>query len=79
MTFTEMLFSFPGVIAMTFIVPAALALTIDWIAFVFDTVRDSKEPQAQPAPKGQNVIDFDTMAAISHIRNHEAMQFVSKN
>ncbi len=45
MTPFEILFSIPGIIAMTFLVPCALALIIDGTVFLFDTLRDSKEPE----------------------------------
>lgn len=39
---------------------------------------DKKVETPQPLPRGQNVIELDTIAAMAYIKNHEAMQFVKK-
>lgn len=88
MTLYEIVFSIPGIIAMTLIGPplflAALEILIAVIKAPFQIINEialavqKKEPQRQPIPQGSNVIELDTMAAMAHIRNHEAMKFVSK-
>ena len=88
MTLFEIIFSIPGIIAMTLIGPyiflAALELLFAIIKAPFQIINEialavqKEKPQRQPIPQGSNVIELDTMAALAYIKNHEAMQFVAK-
>lgn len=85
MTLFEMIFSIPGLIAMTFLGPIALGLVLitirdfsGWIADTVQSFRSEDRPRIPTAPKGENVIEIDTIAALAHIKNHPAMRFVEK-
>ena len=90
MTLFEIIFSIPGLIAMTFIGPIVLGLIIvtirDFIGWTIDTAQSFEtEPETQPvsepapkAPRPENVIDFEVAAMVTAIRNHDSMRFVSK-
>ena len=87
MTLFDIATSIPGLLTIALFTPiiCIFAITIiqDFAEWTFDTISSfqtkPQKTEVTTTPKGENIIDFDTIQAISHIRNHEAMQFVSKN
>lgn len=43
-----------------------------------EPVYEATPAETAPKPDTTNVIDFETINAIAHIRKHESMQFVTK-
>lgn len=93
MTLLDIATTIPGILFLGLVGPALIVIVVGRISYAlenrayyaFSTAQTEIQPKTlpeepkAPTPRGKNVIDFDTVAAISHIRNHEAMRFVAKN
>lgn len=88
MTLIEIVFSIPGLITLSLAGPVLLLFAFQVIRDCIERFHsqvqncESQSVRAQNSDttphKELNVIDFDTAAAITFIRKHDAMRFVSK-
>lgn len=77
MTFTEILFSIPGLIALTLVGPAILGLIIQTARNALET--EYEAPSPTPVPKDQIAMSIRDTEALAFISNHPAMRFHRKS